>query len=133
MLSLLKHFNKGNFADGLKYFASQQAYSVVLRSTVLLATNTRNVVTSEGVQRDVTSLVQHAESTTLVPMSGDTNKAKMLCNQVVSKALHFYKIIWQYLWLHKPEDVFSGENTFIVDAHFFFPQLFDTLTYLPHV
>lgn len=49
MLSLLKHFNKGNFADGLKYFASQQAYSVVLRSTVLLATNTRNVVTSEGV------------------------------------------------------------------------------------
>ncbi len=51
----------------------------------------------------------------------------------MSRALHFYKVIWQYLWLHKPENVFSGENAFIVDAHFFLPQLFDTLTFLPHV
>lgn len=37
------------------------------------------------------------------------------------------------MWLHKPEDLFNGENAFIVDAHYFFPQLIDTLTYLPHV
>ena len=33
----------------------------------------------------------------------------------------------------KPDDLFSGANPFIVDAHYFFPQLVDTLTYLPHV
>ena len=42
-------------------------------------------------------------------------------------------MIWQFLWLHKPEDIFNGENAFIVDAHYFFPQIVDTLTYLPHV
>lgn len=41
--------------------------------------------------------------------------------------------MWQYLWLLRPVDLFNGLNSFIVDAHYFFPQLVDTLTYLPHV
>lgn len=58
---------------------------------------------------------------------------KNLLNQVASKTLHFYKVVWQYLWLLKPADIFNGENAFIVDAHYFFRQLLDTLTFLPHV
>lgn len=64
---------------------------------------------------------------------GDTNKLRSLINQCASKALHFYKIVWQYLWQNKPEELFHGENPFIVDAHYFFHQLTDTLIYLPHV
>lgn len=51
---------------------------------------------------------------------GDTVKLRNLVNQVTCKALHFYKVVWQYLWLHKPDDLFDGENAFIVDAHYFF-------------
>ena len=47
--------------------------------------------------------------------------------------MHFYKIIWQFLWLLKPADIFTGQNPFIVDAHYFLRQIVDTLTYLPHV
>lgn len=67
-----------------------------------------------------------------MPVQGDTNKLRLAVNQVAAKAMHFYKVIWQFLWVHKPEDLFNGENPFIVDAHYFFPQLVDTLTYLPH-
>ena len=55
-----------------------------------------------------------------------------MLNQVACKAMHFYKIIWQYLWMLKPEDLFDGENAFVVDGHFFFQQLLDTVIYLPH-
>jgi len=34
--------------------------------------------------------------------------------------MHFYKIVWQFLWLHKPTELFDGENAFVVDAHYFF-------------
>ena len=47
--------------------------------------------------------------------------------------MHFYKVIWQYLWGHKPEDLFNGENAFIVDGHFFFPQIVETLKQPPHI
>lgn len=57
----------------------------------------------------------------MVPVMGDTDKARNLINQVASKATRFYKVVWQYLWQNKPLDVFNGENNFIVDAHFFFP------------
>lgn len=87
----------------------------------------------DGALRNVTQLVQHTESTVLVPVSGDTRKARQLVNKIASKGLHFYKIVWQYLWLLRPEDLFNGANHFVVDAHYFFPQLIETLTYLPHV
>jgi len=99
----------------------------------MLAANSRTLNTPEGGLYAATSLIQHSESTTLVPIGGDTNKARVLTNQVVCKALHFFKVIWQFLWLHKPEELFGGENSFVVDAHYFFPQIVDTLTYLPHV
>ena len=92
-----------------------------------------NSLDANGTQRSVTQLVQHSEATTLQGVNGDTNKLRQAANKVSAKAMHFYKVIWQYLWLHKPEDLFNGENAFIVDAHYFFPQLIDTLTYLPHV
>ena len=133
MLSLLKHFNKGNFAQGLRFFAAQPAFSVALRSSLMLAANSRTVAGIDGVNREQTMLVQHSEATTMVPTAGDTRKARNLANQVACKALHFYKIIWQFLWLLKPADIFTGQNPFIVDAHYFLRQIVDTLTYLPHV
>ena len=54
MLSLLKHYNKGNFAEGLKYFSGQQGYSVVLRSTLMLAANQRVVRAANGTQKNAT-------------------------------------------------------------------------------
>jgi len=35
--------------------------------------------------------------------------------------------------MHKPIELFDGENAFVVDAHYFFQRLVDTLTFLPHV
>lgn len=41
MLNLLKHYNKGSFVEGIKYFAGQEGFSVILRSALMLAANTR--------------------------------------------------------------------------------------------
>ena len=79
----------------------------------------------------MTQLIQLEEGGGSV--AGDTQKVKEMVNSVACKALHLYKVIWQYLWLHKPADLFNGENAFIVDAHYFFQQIVDTLVYLPHV
>ena len=57
MLSLLKHFNKGNFVDGLRFFAAQPAYSVALRSSLLLGASSRTIVGSDGMSREHTMLV----------------------------------------------------------------------------
>ena len=59
ILSVLKHYNKGNFVDGIKYFAQQNAYSIVLRSTLMLVAHSRvvNSTDANGAQRNVTQLV----------------------------------------------------------------------------
>ena len=75
VLSLLKRFNKWNFVEGIKYLASQPHYSLTLRSALMLAANKRQVTDHDGVTREVIQLVQHSESTALVPINGDTKKS----------------------------------------------------------
>ena len=48
LLSVLKHYNKGNFVDGIKYFAKQNAYSLVLRSALMLVAHSRVVNNSDA-------------------------------------------------------------------------------------
>lgn len=42
----------------------------------MIAANQRQVVGLDGAPRNVTSLIQHKESTVLVPINGDTKKAR---------------------------------------------------------
>lgn len=54
MLTLLKHYNKGSFVKGVKYFAGQQGFSVVLRSTLMLAASSRQVRAASGEMKNAT-------------------------------------------------------------------------------
>jgi len=51
-----------------------------------------------------------------------------LLNECKANTLHFLKIMWQYLWEHKPQDVLGIENPFAVSAAMFGSFLIDTLS-----
>ena len=42
-LSLLKTYNKASYLEGVKYLAGTPAYSITMRSALLLASSTRTV------------------------------------------------------------------------------------------
>lgn len=48
-------------------------------------------------------------------------------------ALSFLKVIWQYLWIYKPTDIFHGQNPYCIDATFFMQILAETLIKLPQM
>ena len=66
-------------------------------------------------------------------IAGDTNRIQVLMNDTKSKTIQFMKIVWQFFWLEKPENIFCQENLFYVDAHTFIRMLTDTLIRLPQL
>ena len=39
-------------------------------------------------------------------IGGDTNRIQILLNDAKAKTLQFLKIVWQFLWEIKPEEIF---------------------------
>ena len=66
-------------------------------------------------------------------LNGDTNRVQKLLNETKAKSLQFLKIVWQFLWEQRPEEIFNQENPFFNDAHFFIQMLTDTLIRLPQL
>ena len=57
-LSILKHFNKNSYLDGVKYLAGTPSFSVTMRSALMLAANTRTITESTtGIARTVTTFI----------------------------------------------------------------------------
>ena len=123
--SLIKNFNSENHRGGIDYFSSQAAYSKIFRSILMLV----NEIDSENA-KPLSCLVVSGNSM-FGNIGGDTNKIQVLLNETKSKTLQFLKIVWQFLWLVKPKDIYCADNPFVIDAHYFINILTETLIRLP--
>ena len=48
--------------------------------------------------------------------ANDTHKIVLLINESKEKALTFFTVIWQFLWVLKPPEAFHSENPYVIDA-----------------
>jgi hypothetical protein len=90
---------------------------------MILAAVPRPVVEGESAN---TSFVVHPA---VFQGSGKGRKIWNSLNEAKANTLHFLKLMWAYLWTHKPQEVLgiNSENPFAMSAAMFCSFLIDTL------
>lgn len=129
--------------NGLCHFASSQiggrnTYAVLFRAILMIGNTFTPEVTllSTGMSRKTNLLFQNLSNQTCLVApyfhSGTLNKHWNLLNEAKAHALKFLKVVWHYLFEHRPANIFDlAQNESVIDSFAMVKICADTLILLP--